>query len=368
MSAGPTAFDCEDDYEPAWWLHCHDDEEDRRNPYAAIDWLFDQRLPRSGVALLVGPSEIGKTFVAIDLMRAVAAEKEFFGVKSTFRAGAVILAAEDIAGVRHRLLRLGDEALPVRAAHVENLRSGEAQRCVGGLLDEACKVFREKQLSGRGLGVVVVDTLSASGLLVDENNNAQCAEAMRALSSIATEHHCLVAVVHHPGKKGGGARGGSALFASADTVLEVRPTKRPGVATLECVKNRNGPKGTWGSFALEPCTIGRKADGGAITTMRVAPVRQVAAEAAGEVSPELAASIVAAVGERSLRKDPQSDGSVHEIIAECAGLDCSKAGVTSRTSAILKALLASGALQEKTAYIGGKHRPMVFARSNQPDL
>jgi hypothetical protein len=229
-------------------------------------------------------------------------------------------------------------------------------------------VFREKHLSSRGLGLVVIDTLSASGLLADENNNAQCAEAMRALSSIATEHQCLVVVVHHPGKKGGGARGGSALSASADAVVEVQPTKRPGVATLECVKNRNGPKGTWGHFSLEPCTIGQDADGGDITTLRVAPARQAAASSVMEVSPELAASIVAAVGRQSLRKDPQSDGSVHEIIAECAGLDRSLAGVTSRTSAVLKVLLASGALQEKTEYIGGKHRPMVFAPPNQPDL
>ena len=362
MSAAGSVFDEDEEYEPAWWVHCHDDEEDRQSSYANINWLFDQRLPRTGVALLIGPSEIGKTFVAIDATRAVATEGDFFGLKPNTSAGAVILAGEDAHGTRHRVLALGDQSLAIRVAEVEDLRSEKAQRCVRDLLQEARNAFREKQLA-RELGLVVVDTLPASGLLADENSNAMCAEAMRVLASMARRFQCLVLVIHHPGKKGGGPRGGSALFASADVVMEVRPTKRPGIATLECVKNRNGPKGNWGSFRLEPCTVKTDVDGRDITTMRVVNVLNGSTSTAASL--ELASAIAAAMGSRVLRKDAQSADSVHPIIAECAGIEWSAAGATSRTNAILGALLASGALKQRTEYIGGKHRPVVFV-SDEP--
>jgi len=363
VSAAGNVFDEDEEYEPAWWVHCHDEAEDRESPYATVDWLFDQRLPRTGVALLIGPSEIGKSFVAIDAAGAVATKGEFFGVKPNVAAGAVILAAEDARGARQRVLALSDHALAIRVVEVEDLRSKKTQRCVRDLLQEAYSAFRGKQLA-REIGLVVLDTLSTSGLLEDENSNPKCAEAMRALASMARRFRCLVLVIHHPGKRSGGPRGGSALFASADVVLEVRPTKRPYVAALECVKNRNGPKGNWGSFRLVPRVVATDADGREITTMRVVNVLDGAAPAA-EASPELARAIMAAIGSRVLRKDAQSADSVHPIIAECAGIEWGAAGATSRTNAILGALLASGALKQRTEYIGGKHRPVVFV-SDEP--
>lgn len=358
MSAEGSPFDFQDeDYEPAWWVHRHDNPEDRHSQNATLDWLFDHRLPRTGVAFLFGPSGIGKTFLAIDLARAVATEGEFFGVQSNVRAGAVILAAEDAHGVRHRLLAaLGDVGAAVGVAHVENLQARKTQERVRDLLDEACKAFREKGLALE-LGLVVVDTLTDSGLLADENSNAMCAEAMRVLRSLATRFRCLVVVLHHPGKKGAGMRGGYALFGSADAVVEVRRMKRSDAAALEALKIRNGPKGNWGSFTLEPCVVKADADGRDATTLRVVNVLHGTSEA--EVSTELAAAIVAEMGDRSIRENEQCEDSVHRLIAACLGLDWSP-GTTAQTLPILKTLLDEGVLARGTAYIKRQQRPVIF--------
>jgi hypothetical protein len=312
-----------------------------------MDWLFQDRLPKVGVALLVGPSTAGKTFLAIDLARAVASGGEFFGCKPAARAGAVIFAGEDWQGVRQRLLALDDTAGPVWAATVENLRTTEEKRRIDRMLRDAYRGFRRQHDS-------------------DENSNTDCAAAVSYLSELAEEHQCLVVVTHHPGKRDEGARGGSALFANPHTVLQVRPAKRSSAATLDCVKNRNGPRGTWGSFALVPHVIKLDANGHETTTLRVETAQpRPGADAKPDVSAELACAIVSAVGERSLRKDPQSADSVHPLIAECATLDMGKPGTTHQTKAILEALLASGALAQRLEYIGGKDRPVVFAPSNQ---
>jgi hypothetical protein len=343
------------------WFHCHDKASDRCLDRASVPWLFHERLPRSGVALLVGASGVGKTFLAIDLARAVASGGEFFGVKASHSAGAVILAAEDWLGVRTRLLALENEDLPIRATHVENLRSEEAQERATRRLNEAFEAFRQRRLCSVGLGVIVIDTLAASGLLPNENDNADCTIAMRFAAELAAEYDCLVVVTHHPGKRDVGARGGSALFACADVVLHVRSTKTPGVHALDCAKNRNASAGSWGSFALVPHLLGRDREGHEISTLRVSAAAADCRGGSAEVSEELVKSIVSAIGSRTLRKDPQSPDSAHRLIAECAKLEFTTAAGKRRAKAILSALLATGFLMEGTELIGGRYRPTVFA-------
>ncbi|MFX5222101.1 AAA family ATPase, partial [Acinetobacter baumannii] len=89
--------------------------------------------------------------------------------------------------------------------------------------------------------LIVLETLSASGLLADENSNSEAAEAMAALAQIGRNLNALVLVTHHPPKNGGGERGASAIRGSADYVLEIIREDRGSIRDLELTKARNAP-------------------------------------------------------------------------------------------------------------------------------
>jgi hypothetical protein len=105
--------------------------------------------------------------------------------------------------------------------------------------------------------------------LQDENNNSECGAAVKALEALALRFNCLVLVIHHPPKNGTGARGGGALHAGFDVVLEVAHEKGQEIRYLECTKAREGRTGAWGSFTLTSITVGFDRRGRARTTCEV---------------------------------------------------------------------------------------------------
>jgi len=120
------------------------------------------------------------------------------------------------------------------------------------------------------LRVIVLDTLAASGLLKDENNNAECGLAMAAVGALAQEFGVLFIVTHHPPKSGTAvARGGGALEAAADYVLQITRFEKSAVRQVELSKGRNCEQRKLGAFSLVPVTIARDARGRALTTMTV---------------------------------------------------------------------------------------------------
>jgi hypothetical protein len=215
-------------------------------------WLFYQKLPRVGTALLVAPSGAGKTFLVAHLAAALGSESAFFGTRPDEKLGSLMLAAEGVSGIAGRLSVLG-EGLPIASRPVGALSDGKAVAALYGPLDKAAALLRERH--GVGLGIITIDTMAASGLLIDENDNSQCAAAVKNLEGLAARYQCLVLVTHHPPKNSSGARGGSALHAGFDTVLEIFPSGGP-VRYLECTKSRDASTGKWGSFTLLPQTIG----------------------------------------------------------------------------------------------------------------
>lgn len=210
-------------------------------------WLMYNRFPRVGTAAIVGPSNSGKTFLALDLGAALGSAKEWLGKTSDEKVGTIILTAEGIGGLPARMAGYDDEG-PVVATTVKLIKDNPKQ--VTELLEEANGLIREK---GVRLGLIVLDTLTASGLLENENDNSEIGRALNYLEQMAMAFECLVMVTHHPPKVGSGMRGGYALHAGFDVVAEI--FQQGNQRFVECTKNRDGPTGAWGSFVLSPHTI-----------------------------------------------------------------------------------------------------------------
>lgn len=231
-------------------------------------WLFYEMLPQTGVAVLSGPSQGGKTFVLMHLARALATGKTFFGTEPDEQGGSILLTGEGRRSVLARMEALGEEAkLAIVAGDISNLSSA-------GALDALAADLREKMLEievefGFPVRMIAIDTLSASGLLRDENDNSEAGIAMKALSKLSEMLNALVVVTHHPPKNGSGQRGAGAIYNDVDVVIEIVREKTNSIRELHITKARDAQQRTLGVFTLIPKELGRDARGRAVTSCYV---------------------------------------------------------------------------------------------------
>jgi len=237
--------------EPSRWFD-HGDDWNVDQP-----WLIYKTLPLTGVALLTGPPQGGKTFLALDLARSVATGKPFFTTEPDVKGGTVLLyAGTEGSGLSERLAALEEpDRLPISALVIGGLGAADAMETLKVELRAKMDDMAEKH--GVPVRLVVLETLSASGLIRDENSNSEASEAFGKLAALGRALNVLVLVTHHPGKNGTAERGASAIRGSADYMLEVRRDgDKTSVRDLELVKARNAPQRTVGSFTLVPVVLG----------------------------------------------------------------------------------------------------------------
>lgn len=234
----------------AWFYH---------GDATALDetWLFHNLLPATGVAVLVGPSGAGKTFVQIELARCVATGKPFFGVTVEEPGSSLFLfAGTEGSGFAHRLAALQEPGrLPIAYTHVSGLRERNALDGILADLKEQQAWFLAEHKAP--LRVVFLETLSASGLLSNENDNAEAAQAISNLGQISRALGILMVTSHHPPKHGEGMRGADAIKDNCDYAIEVGRFKKEKVRTLTLTKARNAEERQIGSYTLIPVEIGK---------------------------------------------------------------------------------------------------------------
>ena len=231
----------------------------------SVEWLYHQLLPTRGVCLLTGASQSGKTFVALDLAHSLSTGKPFFGVEPEMRGGSIILAGEAYGSVKMRMAALGDEPGPISVTAVGRLADRETwATLLSDIKTETARIGADFNLPVR---LLVLDTLSASGILDDENDNAKAATVLKTLADVAEAMNALFVILHHPPKTGGGQRGASAIPNNADYVMEV--LRDEDLREVMMAKSRDAEQRTLGSFTLHKVELERDAKGRAVTTMRL---------------------------------------------------------------------------------------------------
>jgi hypothetical protein len=260
-------------------------------------WLLKHLIPRTGTALLVAPSGAGKTSVAGQLAKSLATGMPFFGKSGKEKCGTLILAAEGLGGLQARLNVLSLEGgLPIYALPLGSLGTASGLNSVLADVREVSALCLAEH--GIRLGLVIIDTLAASGLLTNENDNSECAAAIKTLERIAVDLECLVAATHHSPKSGTDPRGGSALAAGVDLILTVARNGHAQVRTLHCTKGRDSLEGPLGSFTLIPEVVGLDPEGDEVTACGVAMSDKVTALCAMPIRPPPTAEQIAEIRER----------------------------------------------------------------------
>lgn len=342
--------------EAAKWLR-HGDPWD-----ADAQWLFLDLLPAAGVALLVAPAQAGKTFFALELARCTATGKPFFGVKPDDCGGSLLVyAGTEGSGLARRMAALGEtDRLPISAMTCPPLSDGTALTNLAQDLADEMAVC--KATHGVPVRLVVLETLAASGLVKDENDNAEVSRALANLAALGRRLGVLLLVSHHPPKSGNGVRGASAIIGSADVVIEIERTGTEPVREVRLTKAREAEQRSVGSFTLAPVELGTDSRGRVVKSLTVsmgeAPTAaQKAVAAAGKHVPLLLeciewAIIQAGVTVRGNVYAPKSE--IWTIFAERCRSIASKGHRNSAMNAALRALDEAGTL-ELVEYAGEAH-------------
>lgn len=222
--------------------------------------LVEGLLDCGAVAVMYGPPNAGKSFLAQRIAYAVATGRPFNGL-AVERGAVVYVVAEGSRGARKRLRALriklpfdGDVPLVIVPTSVD-LRTSDAD--VKALAHVADRVTARTELPVR---LIVVDTLSRALAGGDENGKDMGA-LVGNLLRLSDMTGATSLAVHHPGKDAAkGMRGHSALEGNVDTTIEVEADKKvpgtPPSGKMIPRKQRDNEAGAPMPFKLLPVQVG----------------------------------------------------------------------------------------------------------------
>ena len=219
-------------------------------PCIKAEWLVHDLFPNKSLNLIVGASQAGKSYLAIDLAVAMATGRPFLG-KPVLQGGVLYIATEGQITIRRRLRAacqgLPQEGMPVIVmleAPSDFMKTEDVDRIIA-----TAKQINEDMLKATRmpLRMIIIDTMISSFNVGDWNNVADTTEAMKVLRRIKDETGVAVTVVHHHGKDTSrGAAGSYAITAHPDAILSVYKKDTDGAVKRRWVtltKSRFGETG-----------------------------------------------------------------------------------------------------------------------------
>jgi hypothetical protein len=228
---------------------------------AESPWLIRGILPARGLACIVGSPKCGKSFLATDMLCAVARGIPYAGRETT--AGAVLyLTGEGVVGFKHRLVALrrhhAIEGAGTPFYMIENVPDLGSERT--DLPDLLAELDQFVQIHAPvGIKAVVLDTLARCMGQADENSARDMGRFVDRCSQIERRYGCVVVVVHHVGKDPGrGGRGSNALNGAADVTMLVEKVGSYSRVRIEEMKD--GPTDQEWSFRLVPYQFAETTD------------------------------------------------------------------------------------------------------------
>jgi hypothetical protein len=234
------------------------------------DELVEGWLVKGSVSMLYGPTNVGKTFITVDLACAVSRGIDWFGAK-TEKGVVLYLAAEAPRSVKTRCFGYARE----HGCELENLV----------VVDSSVNLFSDSNIVGRiaalvkeieearGLKVnlIIGDTLAILSAGANENSGQDMGSVMKNVGAIAGQTAAHFLLTHHTGKTlGANARGWSGVTAFVDTELAIVVEQNKPFLTVTKQRDLDS-KGKEISFALKTVTVGKTKFGADATTCVVIP-------------------------------------------------------------------------------------------------
>lgn len=233
-----------------------------------VRWRVRGVLPQEGIAAIYGPPGSGKSFLALDMLAAIAAGRWWFGYRVQ-AAPVLYIALEGEAGIAQRV-----------RAHQARHGGAERMRFLASPLDvrqptDRADIVRAAKAAGLTGGVLCIDTLAASAPGMDENTSSDMGEVIAGLKALQSELGGLVLAVHHSGKdQARGMRGHSSLLGALDAVIEV--SRNDDRREWRTAKSKDGSDGDAHPFRLDVVELGTDDEGEPITSCAIEPTERPA--------------------------------------------------------------------------------------------
>ena len=239
-------------------------------PILRSNYLIKGWLGKHQMSVVYGPSNVGKSFLCLDMAWCVAGNLEWQGCRVD--GGPVLyLATEGGLTFHNRIYALAklkyertDVPLYVRPSPVDLLRPSVSLPELGKL----CKEIEED--AGQPLQMIVVDTLSRAMAGGNENGPEDMTAFIANVDALRDFTKAHVMVVHHSGKDtAAGARGHSSLRAATDAEIELHMDADAGIRFARATKQRDMETGAEFAFTLLVQPLGQDQDGDDVTTVTI---------------------------------------------------------------------------------------------------
>lgn len=228
----------------------------------SVPWLIKGVMPASSIGMMFGASGTFKSFIALDACLHIAHGLPWMGHR-TKQGEVLYLAAEGGMGLWpriaawHRARRLEWTKTPLKVVPVAL-----------DLSEEAWKIVEAAQVQGASPKLVVVDTLSQT-FGGEENVANDVSSYFREIGARFRQlWGCAVLVVHHSGHAATERpRGSSAMLANVDFMYGVFRDEKEMMATVTCLKQKDGERFKDTTFRVGVHNLGTDEDGDPITSL-----------------------------------------------------------------------------------------------------
>lgn len=233
-----------------------------RETAQAVRWLVKGVMPSDSIGIMFGGSGTFKSFIALDAALHVAHGLPWMGRK-TVQGPVLYIAAEGGAGLWRRI----DAWHRARNLRWEDIKLYVVPVAVD-LLQDAWRVVDAAQMLGVLPAMVVVDTLSQT-FAGEENSAPEISAYLRELGTrFRALWQCAVMVIHHSGHQATERpRGSSAIRANVDFMFGVHRDANEMLATLGCVKQKDGDCFDDQAFSMTVQGLGWDEDGDAVSSL-----------------------------------------------------------------------------------------------------
>lgn len=231
------------------YIHCDQIEASLQSS----DLVFNL-LTHGDASVLYGPSNVGKSFFALDLAVHVATGTPYRGKMRVDRGAVIYVTLEGYRSFDNRVIALKKKGKLPAGTPLYFVKSPvlllEAADC-DALVEAVTEIAHQKRVSVR---LVVIDTLSRAMAGGDESSSVDMTNVVRAVDKIRISTGAHVMLVHHCGKDAArGARGHSSLRAAIDTEIELMEDT---IKIAHVTKQRDLPCVPSMPFALESVELG----------------------------------------------------------------------------------------------------------------
>ncbi len=267
--------------------------QDQRSPDLMEIDLVEGLLAQNSLATLVGPSNVGKTFVALDLAFSVARGTPWLGRHESLPGTALYIGLESsseeinrrVAAYRQYYPATGNAPLylATKSLDLSSPKSPGWQQVIPEV-----NALKSPEMPIR---LIIIDTLARALSGADENSAKDMGSFIKGCDKLRELTGACVLIIHHLGKDTSrGGRGSSSLFAGIDTELRVSDNK-----CITAAKQRAMAKaGVAIYYDLVPVEIGLNPKGKPVTACVVVERKPGAAESFNPATDEAASAEEAA--------------------------------------------------------------------------